>query len=114
MNNLQDKPWKTPAEDYWWLRSQIHALELETAKLRNREIDLERENAALRAFANDIIAVDDPDRSDIQDAGVKHGLLENVTATEPCGYACACAELGFPAECYRKTKALDAGGKERV
>lgn len=45
---------------------------------------------------------------DIQDIGVKHGLLSIETRDEPCGEFCACKEYGFPAECYRKTACLDA------
>ena len=46
------------------------------------------------------------DGGDIQDAGVRHGLLVVEQRDESCGEHCDCAEYGFPAECYRLTPAL--------
>lgn len=48
------------------------------------------------------------DGGDIQDAGVRHGLLIIEQRDESCGEHCDCAEHGFPAECYRLTPALAA------
>ena len=48
------------------------------------------------------------DGGDIQDAGVRHGLLVVEQREESCGEHCDCAEYGFPAECYRLTPALAA------
>ncbi len=59
----------------------------------------------LGAFASEILAAHTGslDGCDIEEIGVKHGLLVQVTATEPCSEeSCACAEFGFPAECYRR------------
>lgn len=63
------------------------------------------------AFANELIsgALQGGDFSgaDIQELAVKHGLLREARREEPCrDQGCACAEYGFPTECYRKTAAL--------
>ena len=43
----------------------------------------------------------EPDGGDIQELGVKYGLLVPRTATEPCGEHCTCAEWdNFPLECH--------------
>jgi len=40
---------------------------------------------------------------DIQELGVKYGLLKEQTMTEPCDEDCRCQEYGdFPLTCYRK------------
>lgn len=41
------------------------------------------------------------DHGDIQDMLEKYGIILPLQVTEPCGDACACAEWGFPASCYR-------------
>ncbi len=71
---------------------------------------LKRENATLRKFASDIIENHHGslDGADIEDIAVKHRLLELRKITESCSEECACAEFGFPADCYRKAGALDA------
>ena len=61
----------------------------------------------LRAFACDILD-NLPDGGiegdDLQDLGVKHGLLVPTEVKEPCGENCYCAEYGdFPMTCYRKS-----------
>lgn len=48
------------------------------------------------------------DGADVQEAGVRHGLLLVEQREESCGEHCDCAEYGFPAECYRLTPALAA------
>lgn len=48
------------------------------------------------------------DGGDIQDAGVRHGLLIVEQREESCGEHCACAEYGFPVDCYRLAPALAA------
>lgn len=40
---------------------------------------------------------------DIQELGVKHGLLEITPVAERCCEYCNCAQDGFPADCYKKT-----------
>ena len=66
----------------------------------------------LAAFALELIdgAVEGGsfDGGDIQEAGVRHGLLVVEQRVESCGEHCDCAEYGFPAECYRLTPALAA------
>jgi hypothetical protein len=77
------------------------------------------EIAALRAFANAVIGEREQFDPDIQELAEQHGLLTLVTVAESCGENCECAEVGFPAECYRKTSilkstdsAMGAGGGE--
>lgn len=48
------------------------------------------------------------DGGDIQEAGVRHGLLAVEQREESCGEHCDCAEYGFPSECYRLTPSLAA------
>jgi len=64
----------------------------------------------LLAFANELISAalqgGDVSGADIQELAVTHGLLKLEHRDEACGEFCACAEHGFPAECYRKTFAL--------
>jgi len=48
------------------------------------------------------------DGGDIQDAGVRHGLLVVEQREESCGDHCSCAEHGFPIECYRLKPAMAA------
>jgi cell division protein FtsB len=67
---------------------------------------------ALAAFALELIdgALEGGsfDGGDIQEAGVRHGLLVVEQREESCGEHCACVEYGFPAECYRLTPAIAA------
>lgn len=77
------------------------------------ELDqLRAEGEALRAFANEIVSGafegGSFDGGDIQDIGVKHGLLRVEQRDEACDEFCACSEHGFPSECYRKTALLSA------
>lgn len=64
----------------------------------------------LQAFAKEMIAAafagGDMDGASIQEAAVRHGLLEPVEVSEPCGERCNCTEGDFPQTCYRHTKAL--------
>lgn len=46
------------------------------------------------------------DGGDIQEMGVRHGLLFPEHRTERCGEHCECAEYGFPVECFRIARAL--------
>ncbi len=66
--------------------------------------------AGLQAFAKEMIdaalAGGDMDGASIQEAAVKHGLLEPVEAAEACCDSCKCVEYGFPLTCYRPTKNL--------
>ncbi len=63
----------------------------------------------LRAFAKAIVGhhTGTLEGCDIEDYAVEHGLLVSFEATEPCCEdECACAEVGFPATCYRATQLL--------
>ncbi|MBO2925964.1 hypothetical protein [Metapseudomonas otitidis] len=46
------------------------------------------------------------DGGDIQEMGVRYGLLFPEHRTERCGEYCECAEYGFPVECFRIARAL--------
>lgn len=66
--------------------------------------------SGLAAFAIDLIdgalQGGNFDGGEIQALGVKHGLLQVEHRTESCGEHCACAEFGFPSECYRLAKSI--------
>ena len=78
--------------------------------------DAKADNAALRAFAHACMAawpITGLDGAYLQDLAVKHGLLAEVTATEPCSdEGCFCADYNDPTdfatgvECFRKTQRL--------
>ncbi|WP_236234662.1 hypothetical protein [Pseudomonas tohonis] len=58
------------------------------------------------------------DGGDIQEMGVKYGLLFPEQRTEPCCESgCNCAEFGFPTECFRiapgllSTPGIESGGQ---
>ncbi|SDI41343.1 hypothetical protein [Pseudomonas abietaniphila] len=61
----------------------------------------------LRKFSNEMLGVAFEggylDGADVQDIGVRCGVLTVHEVKERCGEVCACAEYGFPTECYRKT-----------
>lgn len=48
----------------------------------------------------------DMDGLEIEELAAKLGLLEGRTVKEECCENCACAEIGFPTTCYRKSKVL--------
>lgn len=66
----------------------------------------------IRRFARDVLEGgfegNTFDGADLQELGVKHGLLREVTVTEPCSTdGCACAEVvDFPTTCYRFTEVM--------
>jgi hypothetical protein len=85
-------------------------------------IELESENAKLRAFAQEIMEswpAGDLGGWEIQDAAVKHGLLVPVPRHTPCAESCYCAEYanqndwGDGVVCYRETSLL-SGDSERA
>lgn len=66
----------------------------------------------LRAFAQELFK-HSPDTEaiegwDLEALAVKHGLLQSVKVTEPCGENCFCLRYGegFPMECNRPTRVL--------
>lgn len=86
------------------LQRQLAAATEQLAHLKN-----------LREFANSMIGIcfegGNADGGQIQEYGVSHGLLKPETRSERCEGVCACAEYGFPTECFRRTPAL-TGEKE--
>lgn len=42
--------------------------------------------------------------SDVQDIALSTNVIKEVTANEPCGEICQCAEFGeeFPTKCHRR------------
>ena len=69
----------------------------------------------LRAFAQDVFfswpeGTEDLDGAELQELGVKHGLLIPMEMTGSCTEDpsfCSCATLGnFPQVCFRKTPLL--------
>lgn len=62
----------------------------------------------LRGFARDVFMswpdIDHLDGFDLQEMGIKHGILLPIQVDEPCGELCACADYyeleEFPVTCY--------------
>ena len=79
-------------------------------------IEIEEENAKLRAFAQEIMEAwtegSGLDGGQIQDVATKHGILRPETRYEPCSTFCNCADYTSQQEwingvvCYRKTAML--------
>jgi len=77
----------------------------------------------LRKFVGRVLGearqyMSDIDGGDVQGWAVECGLLEEWTASEPCGEQCECAEVtDFPTRCYRLTEtgkaAIDAAKEQR-
>lgn len=86
--------------------------EQENDKIKAENAQLRAECERLRAFSNEIVSGafegGSFDGGDIQDMGVRHGLLRIEQREDECGEVCACREYGFPSECYRKTELLRA------
>lgn len=66
--------------------------------------------ARLEAFARELLKRwdfnGDIDGGDFQEIAHRHGILEAVEVTEPCGEICDCAEYcggDWPMTCYRST-----------
>lgn len=78
--------------------------------LRQQLADVSNERDGLRAFANELVNASYEggcfDACELQEIAEKHNLVRLVRADEYCGEACACAQYGFPAECYRKNQIL--------
>lgn len=81
----------------------------------SRPADLETER--LRDFARDVMSAwphGDLDGGDLQDAAIKHGLLQPEQRTDRCGEVCYCADCLLPDEmaagftCYRRVEWLRA------
>ena len=71
---------------------------------------LKEENEILRIFSNEMLGCvfegGALDGGDIAIIGARCGVLTVRDVEEPCGEVCACAEYGFPGECYRKTDVM--------
>lgn len=111
--NVQPLYIRTDSEEVESLRAQLASTEQSRRSFFDFSQDLEKRLASLKAFANELISASFEGGSfeggDIQDIGVKHGLLRIEQRTEECGEVCACREYGFPAECYRKTDLVRGG-----
>jgi hypothetical protein len=76
------------------------------------ELDAAKLNAEkLRRFAYGVMGdwpdVGGLDGCELQDLGVRHGLLVGTMRTEPFGEFCECSGYGeFPMECFTKTPLL--------
>lgn len=95
-----DDVWVSPEEDAYALLSALRAAWGE----RDR----------MRAFAAALFLGErgDWDGGELQELGVKHGVLHEVPVTGPCGEVCACAEYydedDAPWTCYRLAPELAA------
>lgn len=75
---------------------------------RDEEVDaLRAELEVLRTFSNEMLGVafegGSLDGANVQDIGVRCGVLTVHEVEVRCGEILACAEYDFPTECYRKT-----------
>jgi hypothetical protein len=96
---------------------------LQWAGQADKEMErLTAERDQLRKFVGRVLGearqyMSDIDGGDVQAWAVECDLLEEWTATEPCGEQCECAEVAdFPARCYRLTetgKAAIGAAKEQ-
>jgi len=85
--------------------------------------DCQMEIEKLRKFVGRVLGevrqyMSDIDGGDVQAWAVECGLLEEWTASEPCGEQCECAEVtDFPTRCYRLTEtgkaAMNAAKEQR-
>lgn len=72
-------------------------------------VQAQGEPKPLREFCQQILELvaegHDANGGYLQELAVAHGLLKEVTKTEPCGEACLCAEVtDFPTTCYERTE----------
>jgi hypothetical protein len=78
---------------------------------RENIVEAEKQLKMFKGFADEVLARLweglGVEGDEIQEIGLKHGLIEEYTATEPCCDNCVCAEImgddEFPVKCYRKT-----------
>ncbi len=84
---------------------------------------LRAEVEALRAFAKEVMETwpdGGVDGDDLQESAIKHGMLEPLTRTQPCGEFCACAEYYAADEwaggitCYRRTALLTGAARGKA
>lgn len=124
LEELEENAQPAPAQDeladsITMLRSDWNAVSIGMMTAINANMDLLAERTMLRAeaerlraFANEIVSCafegGSFDGGDIQNMGVKHGLLRIEQRENECDEVCACREYGFPTECYRKTELLRA------
>lgn len=98
--------------------------EIEKAKqmlprMRSLLVQREKELAALRGFAVDVMKFwpdYDLDGGDLQEIAEKFGLIKPIQVSEPCGPSCSCAEYDstFPTTCYRRQPIISPNPETRV
>lgn len=73
---------------------------------------LRADNEKLKAFGNDIFYYREcdiigVDGSEMEEIGIKHGLLVSFEVTKSCGDGCVCAVASdFPQQCINKSELL--------
>ena len=114
-------PWCPDNEGDWKLIAACSPPNIAAilAHVEAQEAEIKR----LRKFVGCVLGearqyMSDIDGGDVQAWAVECGLLEEWTATEPCGEQCECAEVAdFPTRCYRLTEtgkaAIDAAKEKR-
>lgn len=100
------------------VRHVLPAAESQLTALQQAVADAQKDKVALLRFAgkalyeNRMLSIGDWDGGDLQDTAIECGLLEPFDVEGLCGEECRCAEVGFPATCYRFTplanEAIDA------
>lgn len=101
---------------YYWGRNEreiwcVRGPGIPTPDESRRVQHQERENAALRGFAKEVVSwrAGSVDGSDIEATALKFGLLEIHVFDRPCGDDCGCESMQeFPVQCYRATALLAA------
>ena len=99
----------------WRAYSVVTLFHPEAIALRRERDALTARVAELRRFAVGILDLcPHTECEGIQELAVNHGVLVEVTVTEPCGDNCECAEVSdFPLTCYRLAPEFADGEKQR-
>ena len=96
---------------YRWTHVDVTALQQAVADAQKDKVALLR-FAGKALYENRMLSIGDWDGGDLQDTAIECGLLEPFDVEGLCGEECRCAEVGFPATCYRFTplanEAIDA------
>lgn len=112
MSAIADRLEKHEAE---WPKSSRHFYREQRTSMMDAERELRAlaaRVAELRRFAVGILDLcPHTECEGIQELAVNHGVLVEVTVTEPCGDNCECAEVSdFPLTCYRLAPEFADGG----
>lgn len=106
-----NSPDLTKQEVAGYAESQLTALQQALADAQKDKVALLR-FAGKALYENRMLSIGDWDGGDLQDTAIECGLLEPFDVEGLCGEECRCAEVGFPATCYRFTplanEAIDA------